>query len=82
MAVGLMAFSIGLLTLRPGFSRDGQELNVSVQGQAIFNNTFLMLQGAIDGLGMFWVPHDLVTSQLSSGALVAILEDWWPGFPG
>ncbi len=64
------------------FERDGQELNVRVQGQAVFNNTFLMLQAALDGIGLAYVPHDLVAPHISAGALISVLEEWWPSFPG
>ncbi|WP_432241175.1 LysR family transcriptional regulator [Herbaspirillum robiniae] len=64
------------------FARDAQELNVRVQGQAVFNNTFLMLQAALDGIGLAYVPHDLVAPHVDAGRLIAVLEDWWPSFPG
>jgi DNA-binding transcriptional LysR family regulator len=64
------------------FERDGQELNVRVSGQTVFNNTFLMLQASLDGLGLAYVPYDLVEQHISSGTLIPVLEDWWPNFPG
>ncbi|MDO9359614.1 MAG: LysR family transcriptional regulator [Polaromonas sp.] len=64
------------------FEKDGQAINVRVQGQATFNNTFLMLQAALDGMGFAYVPFDLVEPHIASGSLVAVLEDWWPSFPG
>jgi len=64
------------------FERDGQSINVKVQGQATFNNGYLMLQAALDGLGLTYGPLDMVQPHLDSGALVPVLEDWWPVFPG
>lgn len=64
------------------FERDGQELNVRVSGQTVFNNTFLMLQAALDGLGLAYVPYDLVEQHIAAGTLVPVLEGWWPSFPG
>ena len=64
------------------FARDGQEINVRVRGQTVFNNTFLMLQAALDGLGLAYVPYDLVAAHIAAGALVPVLENWWPSFPG
>lgn len=64
------------------FQRKGQSLNVRVQGQATFNNTFLMLQAAVDGMGFAYVPYDIIEPHLAAGRLVPVLEDWWPTFPG
>lgn len=62
--------------------KDGQALRVRVTGQAIFNNTFLMLQAAVDGLGLAYVPLDLAGSHIDAGRLVPVLQEWWPRFPG
>lgn len=64
------------------FEKGGESINVRVQGQTVFNNTFLMVQAALDGLGFAYVPLDLLQPHLDSGRLVAVLEDWWPSFPG
>lgn len=64
------------------FARDGQELNVRVEGQIVFNNTFLMMQAALDGMGLAYVPQDLVQPHITAGTLIPILEAWWPSFPG
>lgn len=64
------------------FEKDGQELNVRVDGQTVFNNTFLMLQAALDGMGFAYVPLDLMQPHIAAGRLVPVLQDWWPLFPG
>jgi len=64
------------------FEKDGQSLNVRVSGQTVFNNTFLMLQAALDGMGLAYVPHDLMQPHIEQGRLIPVLEDWWPEFPG
>jgi DNA-binding transcriptional LysR family regulator len=64
------------------FEKDGQTLNVRVDGQTVFNNTFLMLQAALDGMGLAYVPLDILQPHFESGRLVPILEDWWPLFDG
>ncbi|WP_332610516.1 LysR family transcriptional regulator [Achromobacter sp. ESBL13] len=64
------------------FEKNGQALNVRVDGQTVFNNTFLMLQAALDGLGLAYVPFDLIQPHIDSGRLLPVLEDWWPRFPG
>lgn len=64
------------------FEQGGQALNVRVDGQLTLNNTFLMLRAALDGMGLAYVPADLLQPHLDSGALVPVLQDWWPRFPG
>ena len=64
------------------FEKDGQALNVRVDGQVIFNNTFLMRQAALDGVGLAYVPHDLVAPDIAAGRLAPVLQAWWPRFPG
>jgi DNA-binding transcriptional LysR family regulator len=64
------------------FEKDEQEINVRVQGQAVFNNTFLMLQAALDGMGFAYVPLNLMQSHIEQGQLVPVLKDWWPLLTG
>lgn len=60
------------------FERNGKALNVRVEGQTVFNNTFLMLQAALDGLGLTYAPEDILAPHFASGSLLPVLEDWWP----
>ncbi|MBV7543525.1 LysR family transcriptional regulator [Acidovorax sp. sic0104] len=62
------------------FEKDGQALAVRVQGQVVFNNTQLMLQAALDGLGFCYVPLEMVQPHSAHGRLVPVLQDWWPSF--
>ncbi|EMC2290402.1 LysR family transcriptional regulator [Salmonella enterica] len=64
------------------FEKDGETISVRVNGQAAFNNTFLMLQAALDGVGFAYVPLDIMQTHINEGRLVPVLEDWWPLFPG
>jgi DNA-binding transcriptional LysR family regulator len=64
------------------FERDGQELQVQVQGQLVFNTTPQMLRGALAGFGLAYVPEDLVQEHVAEGLLEQVLEDWCPTFPG
>lgn len=64
------------------FEKDGRALSVRVNGQTVINNTFLMLQAALDGMGLAYVPYDLVKPHIEAGRLAPVLEDWWPVFPG
>ena len=64
------------------FEKGDQQINVRVNGQTTFNNTFLMLQAALDGVGLTFSPLDIVQPHLDAGRLIPVLEDWWPVFPG
>jgi DNA-binding transcriptional LysR family regulator len=64
------------------FEKGRRQVQVRVAGQSVLNNTMLMLQAALDGLGLCYVPSDLVHPYVASGHLVPVLKDWWPKFPG
>ena len=64
------------------FEKEGQELRVRVDGQLTFNTSLLMVDAAVQGYGIAYLPEDLVTAELASGQLCAVLEDWCPHFPG
>ena len=64
------------------FEKDGQALRVRVDGQVTFNNSYAMIDAAVSGLGIAYVPGDIVASPLASGALELVLDDWSPMFDG
>lgn len=64
------------------FEKDGKSLSVRVTGQTVFNNTYLMLQAALDGLGFAYIPLELAQPHIDKGECIPVLEDWWPEFPG
>ncbi|MCD9096451.1 LysR family transcriptional regulator [Luteimonas fraxinea] len=64
------------------FEKKGKELKVRVEGQLVFNNIALRLKAALDGLGLAYMPEDLVAEHVRAGRLVRVLADWCPPFPG
>ncbi|OLO04911.1 LysR family transcriptional regulator [Salinicola socius] len=64
------------------FEKDGREIKVKVSGQLTFNSINPIIQAAIDGHGIGYVPEDTVTKAIANGELVSILEEWSPPFPG
>lgn len=64
------------------FEKDGRELNVRVTGQLTVNSTPQLLNAARTGLGLAYVPEDLVQSDLNEGNLVRVLDDWCQPYPG
>jgi len=64
------------------FERNGRELRIGLSGPLIFNEPDLMLQAAIDGLGVAYVLEHEAASHIASGRLIRLLEDWTPSFAG
>jgi DNA-binding transcriptional LysR family regulator len=64
------------------FEKGNKEISVRVRGQTVFNNTFLMLRAALDGMGFAYVPFDIMEQYIADGRLVPVLQDWWPTYPG
>jgi DNA-binding transcriptional LysR family regulator len=64
------------------FEKDGQKLNVRVQGQLTFNSSRPMLRAALAGFGLACVPEDVALEHIAAGRLVQVLDDWAPSFPG
>ncbi|NKK72544.1 LysR family transcriptional regulator [Rhizobium leguminosarum bv. viciae] len=64
------------------FEKDGRELRVRVEGQLVFNNIALRLNAVLAGLGLAYMPENLVETHLADGRLVRVLEDWCPPFSG
>jgi DNA-binding transcriptional LysR family regulator len=64
------------------FERNGREIRVRVEGQLVFNSLDMMLQAALDGFGLAYVPEDRATPYLADGRLVHVLEGWCGLFAG
>src|SRR5437879_8623555 len=64
------------------FEKVGRELKVRVEGQLVFNGTTQMLNAALAGLGLAYVPQDLAQPYLDRGHLARVLEDWCPSDSG
>ncbi|NEK16910.1 LysR family transcriptional regulator [Rhizobium leguminosarum] len=64
------------------FEKDGRELRVRVEGQAVFNNIAMRIGAVLDGLGLAYMPEDQVQPYIEDGRLIRVLEDWCQSFPG
>ncbi len=64
------------------FEKGGRELRVRVEGQLVFNGTAPMLDAALAGFGLAYLPEDSVRTHLANGRLVRVLADWCPPYPG
>src|SRR5579864_6329527 len=64
------------------FEKGNRQLKVRVEGQLVFNGTTQMLNAALAGFGLTYMPEDLVQPHLAKGRLKRVLADWCPPFPG
>jgi DNA-binding transcriptional LysR family regulator len=64
------------------FKKAGRELKVRVDGQLTFNGTFQMLDAALAGFGLAYVPEDLAQPHIGRGRLKRVLADWCPPYSG
>jgi DNA-binding transcriptional LysR family regulator len=64
------------------FERGHRELRVRVEGQLTFNGTTQLLNGALAGCGLAYVPEGLVEQHIAKGRLKRVLADWCPPYSG
>ena len=64
------------------FEKGNRELKVRVEGQFTFNSTGPMLNAALAGLGLAYVPEGMVQLHIAKGRLTRVLADWCPPYPG
>ena len=64
------------------FDKGSKSLSVAVTGPLIVDDVEILIQSAVDGVGLAFALEEHVAPQLASGALLRVLEDWSPPFPG
>lgn len=64
------------------FERDGRPVNVRVDGQFICNDVPMIIDAALDGLGLTCLPDDHLGQLVDQGRLVQVLGEWCAPFPG
>jgi DNA-binding transcriptional LysR family regulator len=64
------------------FEKRGREINVRVEGQFAVNSLELARSAALEGLGLAYLPEDLVEGHIRRKRLVRVLEDWCDPYPG
>ncbi|HEY1144425.1 MAG TPA: LysR family transcriptional regulator [Sphingomicrobium sp.] len=64
------------------FEKGGRELQVRVEGQLVFNDPDMMIAAALAGFGLAYVLEDRVATQLASGELLRVLDDWCEPYAG
>ncbi|EHF11319.1 LysR family transcriptional regulator [Pseudomonas aeruginosa] len=64
------------------FQRKDRHVNVRVDGQLIFNASPNIVDAALAGLGIAWLPEEEFAPHIEEGRLLRVLENWCPPFPG
>ncbi len=58
------------------------QVKVRVEGQLAFNGTGRVLQAALAGFGLGFVPEEIARPFIAKKQLRRVLRDWCPTFPG
>lgn len=64
------------------FEENGREIKVRVDGQLVFNNIFHVLDAALAGRGLGYVPEEIALPHIANGNLQRVLQDWSPYWDG
>lgn len=64
------------------FEKGGRDLRVRVDGQLTYNTTAQMLNAALAGMGVAFVPEGLAQPHLAKSRLKRVLEDWCLPYSG
>ncbi|RDS81902.1 LysR family transcriptional regulator [Dyella psychrodurans] len=67
---------------RWNLERRGSHMDMDVEGPMTLGNTNLMVDAALAGIGIAWVPEYQVAEHLASGRLIHLLPEWSPSIPG
>lgn len=59
-----------------------ESLTVAVDGPLIVDEVELIVRAALDGVGLAFMAEETAAPHLASGALVRVLEEWCPPYPG
>ncbi|MET0391278.1 MAG: LysR family transcriptional regulator [Polyangiales bacterium] len=62
--------------------RDGVEVEVDVDGPLTLSDIDTMVDAALSGIGFAYVFEQSARALIASGALVRVLADWCPRYPG
>jgi len=64
------------------FEKRGRAMKVRVDGQLVFNTGLLRMNAVLAGLGLAYIPEDLVKREIADGRLIRVLADWCAPFAG
>ena len=64
------------------FEKGGRDLKVRVEGQMTFNGAAQMLNAALAGYGLCYIPEGMAKPHLAKGRLRRVLGDWCQPYSG
>jgi DNA-binding transcriptional LysR family regulator len=62
--------------------KDEASVAIAVSGSLVLDDEDLVIQAALDGAGLALVADNRAAPHRSGGALIRVMEDWTPPFPG
>lgn len=60
---------------------EGKAVEVRVSGQLVFNGAYQMLNAALSGYGLAFLPADMTQPHVAAGRLRRVMDDCCPTFP-
>lgn len=64
------------------FEKGDRKLSMRVNGPFLSNSIVHVLNGALDGIGLAYVPETMARPYIERGELIEVLADWCPTFEG
>lgn len=64
------------------FEKGDRKLNIRVTGQLTANSMIHVVNGALDGIGLAYVPDFMAKPYLADGRLQEVMPEWCPYFQG
>ncbi|PPC62131.1 LysR family transcriptional regulator [Pantoea sp. ICBG 1758] len=64
------------------FEQENDKFHVRVEGQLTFNTSEHVVDAALAGLGIAFLPEEEFGTHLQEGKLIRVLEEWCRPFPG
>lgn len=64
------------------FERGRKSVTIGVNGPLVIDDTHLVIQAALAGVGLGLVYDEQVAEDIADGRLIRVLEDWTPPIPG
>lgn len=62
--------------------KGGRQHQLHVSGQLIFNNVYQILEAALEGFGLAYLPEELVKEHVADDRLCWVLPEWFPVYTG
>ena len=63
------------------FKKGRKAVTINVQGPVIFDDTNLVIQAPVNGVGLGLALEEQVAELIMKRRLIRVLEDWCPHFP-